>query len=274
VTHKQHGRGIDAVRPAAASFSLVRGGGLVILRQPKGELELRLFTGLGCFAGLIGLLPGVALGQEGFVHPSPDSGWYLGVRAIAGASGEETSFRTLPIGAIGADEDSYNPQENFGAGAFVSYAFSGWRVPLRAELSGNWLYRHDADMMALGLANPYYENNLSIWDVRLSLLADVLDWGWGSLYFGGGLGAAFLDSEVSIVGISESADNSEWKLSPSAQAGLRFDDILFGADLELAYRFRWFGDTESGTFSDGAMIDYEDVHVHEALIGISVPIGR
>lgn len=229
---------------------------------------------IGFLAGLGGMAPWTAEAQN-LVHPTPDSGWYLGVRAIAGASGEETSFRTLPAGATGAEEDSYNPQENFGAGAFVGYGFSAWGIPVRAELSGNWMYRHDADMRAFTPGGPVlYQNNLEIWDARLSLLADIFQFGWGTFYAGGGLGAAYLNSEVEIEATGESADNSEWKFSPSAQAGLRFDGLLFGANLELAYRFRWFGDTESGTFADGARIDYEDAHIHEALIGFSIPLGR
>ena len=53
-----------------------------------------------------------------------------------------------------------------------------------------------------------------------------------------------------------------------------FDDVLWNTELEFAYRFRWFGDTESGTFSDGAQIDYENAHIHEVMFGVSVPVGR
>jgi len=221
------------------------------------------------------LLAGPAWAQDGLVHPSPDSGWYFGARLVAGASDEDTSFRTFPAGAAIVQEDSYNPQENFGAGAMVGYGFTAWNIPLRAELSGSWMYRHDADMRAFdGVGTPtLYQNNLAIWDIRASLLADVLHFGWGRFYIGGGLGAARLESEVEIEATGVSANNSEWKLSPSAQAGLLFDDVVGDFDIELAYRFRWFGDTESGVFADGAQVDYENAHIHEVMLGVVVPIG-
>jgi opacity protein-like surface antigen len=224
---------------------------------------------------LFAIGPAAAADQQLFVHPDP-GGWVFGVRAIVGASSEDTDFESEPAGAIDADEDSYDPQENFGAGAFVGYEWMGWGVPLRAELSGSWMYRHDADMIAEFAApepRRNYQSNLAIWDVRLSLLADVLTYSWGSLYVGAGLGAAFLDSEVTLNGTGESADNDEWKLSPSLQTGLVFDDVLGAADIELAYRFRWFGDTESGEFSDGARVTYEDVHIHDVMLGVVVPLG-
>lgn len=216
---------------------------------------------------------GTAFGQEHVANPEVDSPWYMGIRTMVGASHEETDFRTLPAGASDGDEDSYNPQESIGADFMLGYHFSACGIPLRAELSASCMFRHDADMMAVGLANPYYENNLRIWDARLSLMADIADFGWGRFYVGGGLGAALLESEVSIVGLSESANNFDWRFSPSLQAGIIIDDVLGNLDLELAYRFRWFGDTASGTFPDGAKIDYEDTHVHEIILGLVVPLG-
>ena len=220
-------------------------------------------------------IPTASLAQDGLVHPSPDSGWYFGARLLAGASDEDTSFQSLPAGAAIVQEDSYNPQENFGAGVMVGYGFSAWNIPVRAELSGSWMYRHDADMRAFdGVGTPtLYQNNLAIWDIRASLLADVLHFGWGRFYVGGGLGAARLESEVEISSTGVSADNTEWKLSPSAQAGLLFDDVVGSFDVELAYRFRWFGDTESDVFPDGAQIGYENAHIHEVMLGVVVPIG-
>jgi opacity protein-like surface antigen len=232
---------------------------------------------LGLLAMLFAVLgSGAAFAQNGLVHPTPDTGWYFGARAIVGASDEDTSFRTLPTPLpVDWEEDSYDPQENFGAGVMLGYGFSAWGVPLRAEASGSWMYRHDADMRAdFPGMSLYYENNLRIWDARLSLLADVLHFGWGRFYVGGGLGAALLESEVSIPGLGDTADNSEWKVSPSAQAGIIFDDLLWNADLELAYRFRWFGDTESGTFPDEAQIAYENAYINEVMLGVIVPIGR
>jgi len=220
------------------------------------------------------LLPGPAASQETLVHPDP-SGWVFGIRAVVGASHDDTGFETEPPSTADTFEDSYNPQENFGAGAFAGYRWSAWGVPLRAELSGTWMYRHDADMVAeTGSGRRNYQNNLGIWDVRFSVLADVLRFSWGSVNIGGGLGAALLDSEVEIAGGGESADNDEWKLSPSLQAGLVFHDVVRTADLELAYRFRWFGDTESGVFSDGTQLHYDNVHIHEIMLGLVVPFGQ
>ncbi len=156
----------------------------------------------------------------------------------------------------------------------LGYHLGVWRMPLRAELSTSMVFRHDADMEAVGLANPFYENNLRIWDARLSLLADVADFSWGRFYIGVGLGAALMESDVSIVGLDESSHNNEWKISPSAQAGIIFDDVIGKADMELAYRFRWFGDTDSGEFSDNAEVDYEDTHIHEITLGLIIPLGR
>ena len=217
---------------------------------------------------------GPAFSQETLVHPDP-SGWVFGIRAVVGASHEDTGFDTEPPGVTDTHEDSYNPQENFGAGAFAGYQWSAWGVPLRAEVSGTWMYRHDADLVAeTGSGRRNYQNNLGIWDVRFSLLADVLRFSWGSVNVGGGLGAALLESEVKIESTGDSSDNDEWKLSPSLQAGVVIDDVFRAADLELAYRFRWFGDTQSGLFSDGTRLHYEDVHIHEVMLGIVVPFGQ
>jgi opacity protein-like surface antigen len=235
----------------------------------------RLFAVALFLTGMPGLASAADVAApDVFVHPDPNAGWYFGARAIVGASQEDTSFRTLPAGATGGEDNAYDPQENFGAGVMVGYGFSAWNVPLRAELSGSWMYRHDADALALGPPDTNYRNNLEIWDARVSLLADVLQFGWGRFYVGGGLGGALLNSDVTLEETGETADNSEWKFSPSAQAGLVFDDLVLGAGLELSYRFRWFGDTESGTFSDGAQLQYENAHIHEVMLGVVVPIGR
>ena len=216
----------------------------------------------------------VPVSETAVIHQEASSPWYFGARLIVGASDEDTSFRTLPTGATGADEDSYNPQENFGGELLLGYGFTAWGLPLRAELSGGMMYRHDADMEVSGLANSYYRNDLRFWDARLSLLADVAHFEWGRFYVGAGLGAAYLEPEVYVPGLGASADHSEWKISPSAQAGIIFDDVIGRMDVELAYRFRWFGDTESGTFSNNAKLDYEDAYIHEILLGIQIPLGR
>ena len=51
---------------------------------------------VGLLALFAALGTGGAFAQNGLVHPTPDAGWYFGVRAIAGASDEDTSFRTAP----------------------------------------------------------------------------------------------------------------------------------------------------------------------------------
>jgi len=221
------------------------------------------------------LLADLAAAQEPRAHPDDLTGWYVGFRAIVGASDEDTGFEVLPPGTISVGEDSYDPQENFGAGIAIGFRSEIHNLPVRTELSGSWMYRHDADMRVLsGAGTAMYQNDLAIWDARLSVLADVIQFSWGSFYFGGGLGVAFLDSAVQIEGTQTSADNEDWRFSPSVQAGLVINDVFKRVDIEIGYRFRWLGNTESGAFPTGEQLTYDDANIHEVSIGVIVPIGR
>jgi outer membrane immunogenic protein len=219
-------------------------------------------------------LPAVASAQD-LTAPSPGGmeGWFLRTRAIAGASHAAGSFSILPPGATGDDQTSYDPQENFGVGVGLGYKWNAFGVPVRAVVDGSLNFRHDTDVDAIfpgGVSN--YENNLRIWDLRLSLLADVLRFGWGSFYVGAGIGAARLETEVGIENTPITMDESEWKASPSFEAGLVLDGVFERVIPEISYRFRWFGDTQSATFPTGEKLDYKDIHIHEVMLGFTIPL--
>jgi outer membrane immunogenic protein len=206
--------------------------------------------------------------------PAGESGWFVRTRAIVGLSSASGSFETLPPGAIGEDQTSDDLQAYFGAGVGVGRAFSAWGIPLRAVVDGSLNFRHDTDVDALfpgGVVE--YQNNLQTIDLRASLLADVLHFGWGRFYVGGGLGAARVRNEVSIANTPVEEVNSEWKLSPSVEAGIVFEGFSRRVKPEISYRFRWVGDTESATFATGERLRYEDFHIHDLMFGFTIPLG-
>lgn len=227
---------------------------------------------LVCAVALTGSLPAAGLAQD-LPLPADLAGWYVRTRVIAGVSHATGSFASLPPEAIESRQVSADPQADYGVGAGLGYRWAAWGVPLRTVVDGSVNFRHDTDVTAdFPDGSLGYENNLRIWDLRLSLLADVLRRDWGTVYLGGGLGLARLDSEVEIEANPFHENNSDWKLAPSAEVGLVLDGVFERVIPELSYRYRWFGDTESATFSAGEKLDYEDVHIHDFMLGFTIPL--
>src|SRR5688500_789515 len=150
--------------------------------------------------------------------PADAEGWFVRTRAMAGVSHAAGEFSVHPPGAIGSEQVSADPQAYFGVGAGLGYRWQGWGIPLRAVLDGSLNFRHDTDVSAeFAGGSLAYENNLRVWDFRVSLLADVLRFRWGTVYVGGGIGAAHLESEVEIEAHPLVEESSEWKASPSLE---------------------------------------------------------
>lgn len=207
--------------------------------------------------------------------PADAPGWFVRTRAMAGVSHAAGEFSVLPPGATLSEQVSADPQAYFGVGAGIGYRWQGWGIPLRAVLDGSLNFRHDTDISAEFAGGLLaYENNLRVWDFRVSLLADVLRFRWGTVYVGGGIGAAHLESEVEIEAHPLVEESSEWKASPSIEAGIVFDGVFERVIPEISYRFRWFGDTESAEFPDGEQLVYHDAYVHDIALGFTVPLGR
>ena len=101
----------------------------------------------------------------------------------------------------------------------------------------------------------------------------MLRFGWGSFYVGAGIGAARLETEVGIENTPIETDESEWKASPSFEAGLVLDGMFERVIPEVSYRFRWFGDTELATFPTGEKLDYKDINIHEVMLGFTIPLA-
>ena len=159
---------------------------------------------------------------ENLPLPADAEGWFVRTRAMAGVSHAAGEFSVLPPGATGSEQISADPQAYFGVGAGLGYRWQGWAIPLRAVLDASLNFRHDTDISAEFAGGLLaYENNLRVWDFRVSLLADVLRFRWGTVYVGGGIGAAHLESEVEIEAHPLVEESSEWKASPSVEAGER-----------------------------------------------------
>ena len=217
-------------------------------------------------------LPAPCLAQD-LPTPADASDWFVRTRAIVGLSHAPGDFDTLPPGATGSDQTSYQPQEYFGAGVGLGRTFSLGAVPMRAVLDGSLNFRHDTDVDALFPGgSTEYQANLRTWDIRLSLLADILQFGWGRFYVGGGIGAALVETDVDIADSPVSVQNSEWKASPSFEAGIVFDGFSRRIIPEVSYRFRWIGDLESGRFPTGEKLSYENFHVHDLMFGFTIPL--
>ena len=218
-------------------------------------------------------LPGISRAED-LPLPRDAEGWFVRTRAMAGVSHAAGEFSVLPPGTTDSEEVSADPQAYFGVGAGIGYRWQGWGIPLRAVVDGSLNFRHDTDVSAeLPGGTLAYENNLRVWDFRVSLLADVLRFGWGSVYVGAGLGAARLESEVEIEAHPLVEESSDWRASPSLEAGIVFDGVFERVIPELSYRFRWLGDTKSGEFPDGERLAYSDAYVHDLAIGFIVPLG-
>lgn len=218
------------------------------------------------------LLPGAALAGD---LPLPaDTGWFVRTRALIGLADSPGSFSTFPAGATGEHQTSYTPQEYFGVGAGVGYGFQAWGIPMRAVVDGSLNFRHDVDVDAKfpsGVATKY-QGNIRTWDIRLSLLADVLRTGWGRFYVGGGLGASYVSTLSEIESIGQFEVNRQWKPVPSVEAGIVFDGFSRRVIPEVSYRFRYVGDLESGTFPGGEKLRYEHLQIHDFTFGFRVPL--
>lgn len=199
--------------------------------------------------------------------------WFVQTRSIVGWSHAPGDFTALPPGATGGDQTSYQPQEYFGAGVGLGRELSLFGLPFRAVVDGSLNFRHDTDVAALPAGSPEYAANLQTLDLRLSLLADIVDLGWGRLYVGGGLGAARVRTEVEIEGTPTSVVETTWKASPSAELGIAFTGFSRRIIPHIGYRFRWIGDVDSGTFATGERLRYSDFHIHDIMFGFKVPLG-
>ncbi len=199
-------------------------------------------------------------------------GWFARTDFLGGISSAPGSFATLPPGATGGHQTSYQPQEFFGAGAGLGYQFSAWGVPFRAILDTSLNFRHDTDVAAQPTGTPNYHGNLQAFDLRLSLLADVIDFGWGRFYVGGGMGATRVRTEVEFEHTPTSVVSTEWKPSPSFEAGIVFTGFSHRVMPFIGYRFRWIGEVESGTFADGSKVRYKDFNVHDIMLGFTIPL--
>ena len=166
-------------------------------------------------------------GAEDLPLPRDADGWFVRTRAMAGVSHAAGEFSVLAPGATESEQVSADPQAYFGVGAGIGYRWQGWGIPLRAVLDGSLNFRHDTDVSAEFAGGLLaYENNLRVWDFRVSLLADLLRFRWGTVYVGGGIGAAHLESEVEIEAHPLVEESSEWKASPSIEAGIVFDGLF------------------------------------------------
>ncbi len=200
-------------------------------------------------------------------------GWFVDTRFLGSISSAPGDFSVLPLGATGSDQTSYQPQEYFGAGAGLGYEFSAWGVPFRAVVDGSLNFRHDTDVVPLPAGTPNYKGNLQTTDIRLSLLADVLDLGWGRFYVGGGLGAARVQTEVEFEHTPVSVVHAEWKASPSFEAGIAFTGFSRRVIPHIGYRFRWVGDVESGAFPTGEKVRYKNFRIHDLMFGFTIPLA-
>ncbi len=203
---------------------------------------------------------------------SGQTNWFVRTNFLGGISSAPGSFATLPPGATGGHQTSYQPQEYFGAGAGLGYRFSAWGVPFSAVFDSSLSFRHDTDVAVVPGGTPNYKGNLQAVDLRLSLLADVLDFGWGHFYVGGGIGATRVRTEVEFEGTPTSVVSTDWKASPSVEAGIAFTGFSRRVIPYVGYRFRWVGDTESGTFSDGSKVRYKNFNIHDIMLGFNVPL--
>ncbi len=224
-----------------------------------------------CAFVLAALLPTPGFALDAPAQTGPTN-WFVRTDFLGGISSAPGSFATLPPGATGGHQTSYQPQEYFGAGAGIGYQFSAWGVPFRAVFDGSLSFRHDTDVAVVPGGTPNYKGNLQTVDLRLSLLADVLDLGWGRFYVGGGIGAARVRTEVEFEGTPTSVVNAQWKASPSFEAGIAFTGLSRRVIPYLGYRFRWVGDTESGTFPDGSKVRYKNFNIHDIMLGFTVPL--
>jgi outer membrane immunogenic protein len=220
---------------------------------------------------LAALLPTSGFALDFPAH-SGQSGWFVEPWFLGSISSAPGSFAVLPSGATGGDQTSYQPQEFFGAGAGLGYGFSAWGVPFRAVFDSSLNFRHDTDVAVVPGGTPNYKGNLQTVDLRVSLLADVLDFGWGRFYVGGGIGATRVRMEVEFEHTPTSVVNAEWKASPSVEAGIAFTGFSRRVIPQIAYRFRWIGETESGAFSDGSKVRYKDFNVHDIMFGFTIPL--
>ena len=101
----------------------------------------------------------------------------------------------------------------------------------------------------------------------------MLDLGWGRFYVGGGIGAARVRTEVEFEHTPTSVVNATWKASPSFEAGIAFTGFSQRVIPHIAYRFRWVGDVDSGTFPDGSKVRYKDFNIHDIMFGFTIPLA-
>jgi opacity protein-like surface antigen len=236
-----------------------------------GGVALRRFFALAAVGAAF--LPDSSLALE-LPAPADAQGWFVQTRLIAGISSAPGAFLALPPGATDSEQTSYQPQEYYGAGVGLGYGFSAWGVPFRAVLDGSLNFRHDTDVEAQAVGSTEYKGNLQTAELRLSLLADIIDFGWGRFYAGGGIGAARVRTEVEIEHTPTSVVSVEWKASPSFEAGIAFTSFSRRVIPHVAYRFRWIGEVESGTFADGEKLRFSDFNVHDLMFGFTIPLAE
>ncbi|GAA5120621.1 porin family protein [Luteolibacter yonseiensis] len=109
------------------------------------------------------------------------------------------------------EEDMYTLR----IGANSPWVFSGWSVSLFAE--GGWTENHDA---LDAVTPPGGDNEIDLVPITLNARFEHLISGGLSAYVGGGLGASYVDAEVSGFGATAEAD--DWVFTAQVFAGLAY----------------------------------------------------
>jgi len=200
--------------------------------------------------------------------------WYGGFRATLAFSDTDEPTLTNPpaVGTFGQKNDGV--EVNGGPGLFVGYNWEAeYDIPVRTEIQGSYLVRHDADSRLF--VNPAqsfdYDLNIDAFDLMFNVLYDFKTGSWWQPYVGGGIGWSHLEVEGSrrntLTATESSFDGKSDNFAWSLQTGVMFD-VANTFALELGYRYVSLGDlTPDAVVLTGDQIDIDGLDAHEIILG-------
>jgi len=193
--------------------------------------------------------------------------FYLGLRAVGAFAKLQDRSAT---GFTGTVEETNTSDFTAGGGAVAGFRF--FRVPLRMEVEGHYVYRFDWDNRDLAAATVDYESNI---DTIAVLFNAILDWRNASSftpYVGVSVGWARHHNETTRTVIPTQAKLTQDDTTDNIAYGL-----MLGVDwsldenwaIGLAYRYLRMGDVGTGTFAGaGDKIDAEQYEAHNVLLDL------
>jgi opacity protein-like surface antigen len=222
--------------------------------------------------------------------PVEFSGWYL--RGDIGFTNQQVDHANYNFGALAPPDSVQTIHKNFETGGLfglgVGYQFNNW---LRVDVTGEYRTAstfHGYEINTFGATTVSEHNTLikTEWVALANVYADLGTWWCVTPFVGAGIGASsvildgfedrsIIDTGANVFHANNYAGRGEkWNFAWAAYAGLAYK-VTPGFTIELAYRYLYLGDGQTGSpitgydgTYQGAFYELKDIDSHDLKIGV------